>query len=227
MLHRVAETYTMTSQQELEKLIESDMSSWLCAPTALFDTARALGHEINAEDYIASLDPEQYRIESGTWSRAGLSKILRSHGASIISWHLAKTGQTPTGEDITAMTAAGYIESTVEKDLLLTHVSKANSIASLLTELNLPVIVSVSGGFAHNTQTHAVTLEHFDASKDEYTITDPDERNTRTLYSREYVEAYLDQEGAASIILPNYLLAEQRASETAESARTISGAKLP
>lgn len=194
---------TRVTQQSLEVIngIE-ELQRRLCAPTALYDTAVRAGYQIDPAAYAQNLDLAGFNTSVGGWSRAHLSDQLRNYGVSVVSWKLGSTGQTIDGDDRAKMIDAGYMRTEQEQSFFDENIATHPDILSIVDTLGTPAVVTVKPQFAMNQRKHAITIHEFNSDLDLVTIVDPDARNSDTVYTGTYVRHFLDQDGAASIILP-------------------------
>ena len=187
-------------QQHFESLIGPEAARTLCAPTALYACAQLAGYELPApETYVGKLNRKDWSPTTCGWSRAGLSGMLRDYDMPVVSWHTSETGRPQDQPSIDAMRVAGYI-ATTEEESFLRNVVMQSSLVEIAQAI--PVVITVTPGFAHNRAHHAVLITDVAENGDSFTIFDPDSESPLTTASRDHLEKHLDTRGACTIILP-------------------------
>lgn len=141
------------------------------------------------------------------WNRARLSKTLREEwGVSSVSCWTKSLGKSISDEALKKMQAAGYLsDSPLEVDLLkqvMGSVSEGPKGVIDLLRLGIPVVTTVEPGFATNKAKHAIVLENYNDAAGTITVFDPDERNSESNYSIDWVEHHLSPDGGTTIMLP-------------------------
>lgn len=192
------------SQQELETLVGIERHI-MCAPAALLTAANQAGYNIDPSKIADWIDWSQWH-ESNGWSRPGLTGILRGrYGVSIVSWWSKSTGQNFAESDIKQMQTSGYIKTAVESDFLkdvVSHLPQGTEGIMALVEEGCPITVTVKPGFGMNKVEHAIILQGHDTENATISFYDPDQRNTSSVCSEEYIREYLSSVGACTVVLP-------------------------
>lgn len=196
------------SQQHIEGLAGIEKRI-LCAPTAFYRLAGRMGYEIPLPEYVGMIRHELGNSagEHG-WNRARLSKSLREGwGVSSVSCWTKSLGTSVSSENIQKMQAAGYLsDSPVEVAFLrevMGEVSNGPKGVIDLVKMGIPLVTTVEPGFATNKAKHAVVLEEFDETTGRINVFDPDERNSETSYSLEWIEGHLSPDGGTTVMFPS------------------------
>jgi hypothetical protein len=205
--HNLPVPHNTYSQQHIEGLAGIDRRI-LCAPTAFYRLADRMGYDIELPDYVTMIRQELDKSSSDDgWNRARLSKTIREQwDVSNVSCWTKSLGSPVSHEGITNMQAAGYVsESPLEVAFLtevMSNVSEGKKGVIDLIKMGIPLVTTVEPGFATNKAKHAVVLEGFDEKTGSVSVFDPDERNSESSYSVEWVENHLSSDGGVTVILP-------------------------
>jgi len=201
-------TAARTYQQDIESDLGIELGS-VCAPTTFYIEAKRLGYPAGKLSPSEFVKPclqfdEQGRVVDS--QRRILSECVRKHyKMKVISWNTFNQPQ-----DIDLMVKAGYIRS-AEEQRFFKSVVEGKSVLDLVRR-GYHIVAGVVPGFAANQGFHAVILKQPDdleaAKKGLIEVIDPDQRNSKILYSAAEIQAGLQvlQAGkigsACSIILP-------------------------
>lgn len=193
----------ITQQSLFPRLGERALSA--CVPTCFYMTAQQEGHlsrEINLTDFCSTLNWSHAETSTG-WVRPELSNQLRDlYGLPVVSWRL-DGNHDDSPETIERMCQAGYLRTQEEIDFFRQQIIDRD-IAEIVQDCS-PVIVGVKAGFGANQTAHAVILNTW-SNEGVVEVIDPDDRNSNTAYSAEYVRAFLNPEGGGcSVVLPGPL----------------------
>lgn len=195
-------------QQDLEQMLGLE-ERMMCAPTAIYGLALRMGYNIPIENYLEGIDRQKDYIEAiKGWSRPGLTYMMRKQwGAEIVSCWTSAIGHDATDESIAGMQKAGYLsESDIEiefyQNVVCTAAQGANGVLELVRDKGIPLVTTVDPGFGENKAKHAIAIDAYDQGTETFEISDPDERNSKTRYTREELLPYIANDGATTIILP-------------------------
>lgn len=190
----------ITQQSVFSRLGEKALSA--CVPTCFYMAAHEEGHfsnEISLADFCSALNWAHAETSTG-WVRPELSNQLRDlYDLPVVSWRL-NGNHDDSPETIEKMRQAGYLRTQDEIDFFRQQII-GRDIADIVQYCS-PVIAGVKAGFGANQTAHAIILS--DWSNDGIVeVIDPDDRNSNTTYSAEYVRAFLNPDGGGcSIVLP-------------------------
>lgn len=190
----------ITQQSLAERLGERALSA--CVPTCFYMTAHEEGHlpdGISLSDFCSALNWAHAETSSG-WVRPDLSNQLRDlYNLPVVSWRLGGN-HDDSPETIERMRHAGYLRTQDEIDFFQQQII-GRDIADIVRYCS-PVIAGVKAGFGANQTPHAIILSKW-SEDGTVEVIDPDDRNSNTTYSAEYVRAFLNPDGGGySIVLP-------------------------
>jgi|GEM_PF-5768293 len=194
----------MELSQITQQMLEAncpDAAQKLCAPTALYIASLKAGYELpDAATFTSELDwANGWDVDLNGWRRNELSDWLRTQfKIPIVSWRIDRTGASQDEPSIRKMKQLGYIQSAHEEAFLRDVVFQSSRDELLGSQA---LVATMLPGFGENTSMHAVVLDSHNIDRDEYKVVDPDERNTKTVYSRRCLEASLNGDGLYSAVL--------------------------
>lgn len=209
----------ITQQSVFTRLGEKALSA--CVPTCFYMAAHEEGHlpeEISLADFCSTLNWVYAETSTG-WVRPELSNQLRNlYDLPVVSWQL-NGNHDDSPETIEKMCQAGYLQTQEEIDFYRQQVI-GRDVADIVQHCS-PVIVGVKAGFGANQTAHAIILSKW--SEDGVVeVIDPDDRNSNTTYSAEYVRAFLNPDGGGcSIVLPRQHNSELADSHAANEFNTL------
>lgn len=175
-----------------------------CAPICFYMLLKAYGY-LGAEPmtpaaFAANLNRPHLLTSAQDWSRPALSAAARMQfKAPVVSWQLWRSlSQAP--DNFSAMSKAGYIETETERQYYEKHF-KGKTVEQIVRGGH-PAIVTMKPGLGspENRNIHAVIVASWTDQAVE--IIDPDDRNPKTTFAPDHINAYISEHAGVTVILP-------------------------
>jgi len=185
------------TQQELEAVTDREgVDRQMCVPACFYMLGEAAGYNPGTlADFANSLDWEKDYEPGKIWMRPELSRTMRQHGMSVVTWR----PDLNTDPNIDAMTAAGYLGS--QREIAFYRDNIVGKTPEQIVRAGWPIIASMKPEFATAKAVHAVILAEW---TDDYVhVIDPDRENQQDHYDPSRVLEYMRPGGACTLVLPS------------------------